>query len=125
MVERVRNVIKRDYKMGKRPASGHDATTPKRRKRGDELLKRYPITDAIVNSENAESLEQHKKAISKELAKTRPRDSILLPLMKSTYDERRMYVLNDATSVNQILSKYPALCHPAMVCCINWVLLLL
>ena len=36
-------------------------------------------------SEHAESLELHNKAIGAELAKAKPRDSVLLPLMRREY----------------------------------------
>ena len=32
------------------------------------------------------------KAMATEMEKARPRDQVLLPLLKSTYDSRRMYV---------------------------------
>lgn len=57
----------------------------------------------------------HNKAIKVELAKAKPRDSVLLPLMRSTYGERRMFILNEATSVQSILEKYCALSRPAIV----------
>ena len=70
-------------------------------------------TDAC---ENAESLELHNKAIGAELAKPKPRDSVLLPFMRSTYGERRMFVLNEATSVRDVARGWlrglePPLCH--------------
>ena len=54
-------------------------------------------------------MEEHKKVIDTELGKAKPRESVLLPLMKSTYGERRMFILNEATSVAIILTNYPAL----------------
>ena len=50
-----------------------------------------------------------------ELAESKPRDTVLLPLMKSTYHNRRNFILNEATSVASILSKYPALSSTAAV----------
>ena len=58
---------------------------------------------------------QHNNAISTELKKSKPRDSILLPLFKSTYGERRMFVLNEAESVSHILEKHPGFPRPAIV----------
>ena len=57
--------------------------------------------------------------MNNELEKTRPRDSILLPLMKSTFGARRMFVLSDAISVAAILKEYRALSRPAVVCAIT------
>ena len=53
--------------------------------------------------------------IDTELGKAKPRESVLLPLMKSTYGERRIFILNEATSVAIILTNYPALSCPAIV----------
>lgn len=57
-------------------------------------------------------MEQHNSAILTELKKAKPRDSILL---QATYGERRMFVLNEAVSVSEILEKHPALSRPAIV----------
>ena len=119
MVERIRNVIKRDAKSIDR-TDECGATTPstKRSKKEVELLRRYPMASNCFQdtAENAETLGEHNKAIAKELAKKKSRDSILLPLMKSTYGDRRIYILNMSCSVSELLQKYPALLHPAVVC---------
>lgn len=101
-------MIKRDRKASKQ--SDDHTTTPT-----TKLLRRYPVTNNIAG-ENPESLVEHGKAIEKELAKKKPRDAILLPLMKSTYGDRRIYILNVACSVSDLLVKYPALSRPAVVC---------
>ena len=113
MVERVRNVIKRDSKKTK-GAPSEETPEPKRRRKGIELLRRYPVSSSET-SENTESLELHNKAIGAELAKAKPRDSVLLPLMRSTYGVRRMFILNEAKCVQGILEKHKALARPAMV----------
>ena len=113
MVERVRNVIKRDSKKTK-GAPSKETPEPKRRRKGIELLRRYPVSSSEM-SENTESLELHNKAIGAELAKAKPRDSVLLPLMRSTYGVRRMFILNEAKCVQGILEKHKALARPAMV----------
>ena len=116
MVERVRNVIKRDSKKA-RGVTSEEAPEPKRRKKGIELLRRYPVSSNTFpdTSENAESLELHNKAIGTELSKAKPRDSVLLPLMRSTYGERRIFILNEASSVQDVLEKHNALSRPAIV----------
>ena len=73
-------------------------------------------------AENAETLGEHNKANAKELAKKKPRDSIMLPLMKSTCGDRRIYILNMSCSVAELLQKYPALLHPAVVCVLTLML---
>ena len=49
------------------------------------------------------------------MRKAKPRDSLLLPLMKSTYHDRRIFIQNDAATVSEILDSYPALRRPAVV----------
>ncbi len=103
MVERVRNVIKRDAKRSKRPLTEPDVPSePKRKLKGAQLMRRYPISSDfdVPPVESQETMQQHMKAISKELEKKKPRDSVLLPLMRSTYAPRR---LNDATSVVDLI----------------------
>lgn len=68
--------------------------TPKRKK-SDSILRRYPIVpNSIATAENSETLEQHCNAIATELRKAKPRDTVLLPLLRLTYDQRRMFILD-------------------------------
>lgn len=94
-------------------------SAPKRKRKGTDLCRRYPVfsNDALDMVENTDTLEQHRKAISNELSKAKPRDMVLLPLLKSTYGERRIFILNEAASVEAILDKHPALSRPAVVSC--------
>jgi len=86
-------------------------------KKQSNLLGRYPMSSLEI-TENAESLQQHMKCLEAELSKTKTRDAILLPLMKSTFGEHRMLIVNDTQiSVDEIIRKYPALCHMAIVSC--------
>jgi hypothetical protein len=117
MVERTRNVIKRDSKMTKRGDDSEATPSAKRRKKEVELLRRYPVTNIVQDtSEDAESLREHNTALQKEMNKKKPREPVLLPLMKATYGDRRIYVLNVTCSVSSILEKYPALSRQAVVC---------
>ena len=50
------------------------------------------------------SVAEHAKALNEEMKKPKPRDSVLLPLMKHTFHDRRIFVQNDASSVTEILS---------------------
>lgn len=117
MVERVRNVVKLDNKRGKRPLeNANDLNTPKRKKKDSEMLQRYPIQcNSDANIEDSETMEEHKRAIACELSKTKPRESVLLPLMKSTFGVRRMLIFSDDASVCSVLEEYPALNRPVMV----------
>ena len=118
LVERVRNVIKRDRKRMPSSAGSPSKSTkrsklsPEARKK-DSLIRRYPT--GVQFTEDAASTESHLSAVSTELAKAKPRDSVLLPLMKSTYPSCRLFVLNDATSARHILDEYPALQRQAVV----------
>lgn len=96
MVERIRNVLKRDSKKGKRPLDDSiDTPAPKRKAKVSELMKRYPVGgNSSLEIENSETIAQHEKAIANELLKAKPRDSIILPLMKSTFGVRRMFILS-------------------------------
>ena len=85
-------------------------------KKGSELLRRYPVSTSLstVVAPDTESVTQHEKAITAELSRSYPRDTVL-PLIKSTYHSRRMFILNEAVSVDSILHKYPALCYATVV----------
>ena len=111
IIERIRNVIKYDNKKAR--VSGRDPpSSPKRHKKAANasLIRRYP-----VSSYNVAIVEKHKKAILDELRKSRPRDALLLPLLKSTFGERMLYIMNEATCVADVLEKYPALSRTAVV----------
>ena len=107
-MERIRNVIKYDNKKA-RKAGRDPPSSPKRHKKAANasLVRRYP-----VSSYDAATTEKHNKAISDELRKSRPRDTLLLPLLKSTFGERRMFI---STSVADVLDKHPALSRTAAV----------
>lgn len=117
MLERVRNVIKRDAKRTKRPLMDDEDLPPKKKMsiKGNDLLRRYPISNDVPAVECEETLKQHERGISKELAKAKPRDSVLLPLLRSTYAQRRLFILNEAESVGAILDLYPALSRQSVV----------
>ena len=54
-------------------------------------------------------------ALNAEMKKEKPRDPLLLPLMKSTYAVRRSFIQNEDQSVLDILERYEALSRPAVV----------
>ena len=114
----VQNVIKGDRKQMPSSTSPlsesakRSKLSPEARKK-DSLLRRYPTGAQFP--EDASSTDSHLSAISTELAKAKPRDSVLLPLMKSTYPSRRLFILNDAASATHILDNYPALQRQAVV----------
>ena len=65
--------------------------------------------------EDSHIVAEHAKALNEEMKKPKPRDTVLLPLMKHTFHDRRIFVQNDASSVTEILDIYPALTRPAVV----------
>ena len=108
MVDRIRNVIKQDRKKSGTVVSEVPVES-KRKAKEQEILRRYPqIGGLSSDTVDQETLQQHKKGIANELTKRKPRDSVLLPLMMSTYPERRMFVLNEAASVSSIIENFPA-----------------
>ena len=115
MLARVRNLIKADRK--KNPTSAGYPSSPKRhcKAAADLLLRRYPVMQQ-ASLEDTESIAQHKKAMSEEMAKVKPRESIVLPLMKMSYQNRWDFICNEAKSVQEILGEYPALRRLAIVC---------
>lgn len=76
---------------------------------------RYPIRILDTVSDDPRSVQEHMKAMVEEMKKSKPRDAILLPLMKSTFQDRRIFIQNEAKSVTEILEVYPALNRPAVV----------
>ena len=111
MIERIRNLIKLDRKRG---ASIDQSPAPKRSNNKDKLQRRYPLTQnsPIVD---LETFEEHNKAMVEEMKNRTPRDRVLLPLMKTTFQNRWVYVRKDATSVKSIITEYPCLKFPAIV----------
>ena len=116
MLERIRNLIKSDRKKG-----GHNippTNSPKRRKTTlcqEQLVRRYPIKSNEEVAEDEDSIHQHISAIDIEMKKTKPRDSVLLPLYRSTFAVQWKFIKNDAENVRDILKKYVALRHPKIV----------
>ena len=53
--------------------------------------------------------------MQEEMEKTKPRDRILLLLMNATFQNRLLYIRNDATSVKEIIEKYPCFKSPSIV----------
>ena len=114
MIERIRNLVRLDRK--KNPSPDQQQSTAKRSKTApkDKLQRRYPVT---IGSEitDVETLEQHQKAVEEEMQRAKPRDRILLPLMKSTFQSRWLYVRKDASSARDIIEKYPCFKFSAVV----------
>lgn len=83
-------------------------------------MKRYPprLYDDI-NREDDETVKKHLSAMASEMGKKKPREVVLLPLLKQTYSIRRDFVTSiDRCGVAEILDEYPALHIPKAVSCV-------
>lgn len=119
MLERIRNLIKTDRKKNKDVHSNGTPSALKRSKKSstkDQLLRRYPIKfDNSDLIEDPASVCQHIAAIGEEMKKAKPRESLILPLMKKTFRDRWEFVQHDALSVKDVMEKFPAFKFPAAV----------
>lgn len=92
-MERIKNLVKLARKKNPLRSSDQQHSAAKRSKIApkDKLQRRYPVT---IGSEfpDFDTLEQHQKAIDEEMGKSKPRDKVLLPLMKSTFQSRWLYI---------------------------------
>lgn len=73
---------------------------------------RYPVRVQDAVPEVPRSIAE---AMVEEMKKAKPRDVVLLPLMKSTFQERRIFIQNEAGTVSEIIQAYPTLSRPAVV----------
>ena len=112
----IKTANKKARESGKQPMSLGSPDRKKMKSSAKDELRRYPIhCNSAIPTEDLSSLALHNKAIDDELTKAKLRDTVLLPLLKLTYSERRMYIQEVATSVKDILKKYNALSRPAVV----------
>ena len=109
----MRNVIKTDKRKSKDQLDIPSAKRPKAKE--DLLLRRYPSTDELHGQVDEETAAQHCKLMNTEAGKTKPRNQIILPLMKVTYVTRSLYIRTEASSVKEILGTYAALKLPSVV----------
>ena len=85
------------------------------------LMKRYPIN---LNQErlSIEDYEEAERVLQEEGEKPDPDPEVYLPLMKSTFEFRRQYVVSDAESARDIMEKHPFMKTESVVCvmCFVW-----
>ena len=117
LLERLRNLRKRS---NSKLSGADDGAAPaaKKSKRSSKLalLKRYPPRLHDDSIEDEDSVKQHKSAMASEMSKRKPREIVVLPLLRSTYSTRRDYITSDEREdVTEILEEYPALRLPAAV----------
>ena len=109
LINRVYNVSKGEKKRQRED----DDATPTAKKR-PKILDRYPpLNPADITDESTH--ERHMKALKLELNRDRQRISAVLELMELTFSHRREFVLDHATSAEEILTIYPALRQPDVV----------
>ena len=107
-------MIKLDRKKTKAVQQQEEGMPKRSRTKADSLLRRYPpaLSQELIDEE---TLQQHLKAIDNEIEKNKPRERVLLPLMKSTFACRCLFVRKDASNVVEILEQYPSLKIPSIV----------
>jgi hypothetical protein len=120
MIQRVRNVIKSANK--KVQSSGtacvDDGFPPLKKEKKDKkqiLLRRYPLNNQGSVTDDPSSVDGHIKGMEVELKKTKPREGVLLPLMKSTFQSRRSWIIDEPEPVSVYLAKYAALSRPSVI----------
>ena len=91
--------------------------TPRKRGRPKRVMSLETRYLSIRPQGDESTQQEHMQALTKELEKEKPRKDILLPLMKSTFYQRRQYILNNDDSVLSKLEKYPALRMPPLIQC--------
>ena len=118
--ECLRNRIKAaKRKLQKKGIKGEEGSTSKRQNKSghnSQLFRRYPVQQGSNPVDDPRSIDERCKAMTTEMEKARPRDQVLLPLLKSTYDSRRMFMeFDEEADVRSTLQAYPAMCRPAAV----------
>ena len=98
LLERLRNLRKRTKSSGANSEKTSKITvTQGSKKARSSLLKRYPPRAHIVIDED--TIVKHEDAMLAEMAKKKPREVVILPLMKQTYSARRDYNLCPRDSI--------------------------
>ena len=113
-VERKRNLAKNTKKHTGEQAHLSSEQSVSKRSKSTNLLHRHPLKMAKP-TEDDDSCEKHLKALESEMNKEKPRDSILLPLMKSTFTIRISTMQDEDCTVSEVVSTYGALSHPSVV----------
>ena len=86
-IERVRNVIKTDNRKARQAGDFSSSSLPakcQKKVQDTELTRRYPVVATNMDIEDPLTVNKHQAAITEELAKAKPRDTVLLPLLKTT-----------------------------------------
>ena len=111
-------MIKNDTRKARRTGDYSSSNPPiklQKNVQDADLTRRYPVLSTNMDIEDPSTVDRHQAAITEELSKSKPRDTVLLPLMKNTYGERRLFIVNGSSSIGDIKNRYPALSRPAVV----------
>ena len=111
MLTRVRNLVKADRR--KNRESIDYPSSPKRQCEAATNRHHSVMQQGLLH--DPDSIAQHKKAMSEEMSKAKPKESVVLSLMKMTYQNRYDFICNRAESVQEILEEYPAFQKLAIV----------
>ena len=93
--------------------SSSDEVTPKTKRirvansAKPHLMKRYPIHLMDQERLSTEDYEEAERVLQEEWEKPDPDPEVYLPLMKSTFEIRRQYVVSEAESARDIMEKHP------------------
>ena len=118
MIECIKNREKQANKKARSSTASSGSPSSKRQRLAtpkDHLLRRYPARVLDIPLDDPCSLADHIQGIAAEMKKPKPKDSVLIPLMKSTFQQRRIFIQTDASSVTEILERFPALSRSAIV----------
>lgn len=115
-MDRVYNSEKhRKGKKRKKDSSDDEEPPPKKRGQPKKVQEsRYPKPMTITSSGDTEKTQE---ALKVELQKENPRKEVVLPLLKSGFEDRRNFVIQDAKSAKEILEVFPALKLSSVVSC--------
>lgn len=122
MVERKRNLVKNEKK---RSPLGHTSQPASKKTKMTALQRRYPTAPVAPTDDDDESVKRHMKSLDVEMERDKPRDHLLLPLMKSTFSARRMVIQNFEQPVIEFLTTFKAFKRISVVsiflicCCIR------
>ena len=111
-------MIKTDNRKAKQAGDCSSSNPPTKRQKkvqDADLTQQYPVLSTNMDIEDPSTIDRHQAAITEELSKSKPRDTVLLSLMKNTYIERRLFIVNGSSSIGDIKTRYPALNRPAVV----------
>ena len=101
--------------------SSSDEVTPKTKRvrvansAKPHLMKRYPIHLMEQERLSTDDYEEAERVLQEEGEKPDPDPEVYLPLMKSTFEMRRQFVVSEAESARDIMEKHPLMKRESVV----------